>query len=155
MSDFLRFIHSKAEVDSKAKLGKNVYVSAFAVINANEGKIEIGDNTSIQECCVLHGKKVVIGDNVTLGHGAIVHGARIGSNVLVGMNASILDEADVGDWCIIGAGAVVTSGMKIPEGSVALGVPAKVVRKITEEDRKLIISSYENYLKKLKKPRAP
>lgn len=146
----MSFIHPKAEVDPKAKLGKNVYISAFAVINANEGPIEIGDNTSIQECCVLHGKSVRIGNNVTVGHGAIVHGAKIGSNVIVGMNSTILDDAEIGDWCIIGAGAVVTGGTKIPEGSLVLGVPGKAVRKITEEDRKMIVSAYENYLKKLK-----
>jgi len=147
----MRFIHPKAEVDPKAKLGENVYVSAFASVNANEGEIEIGDNTSIQECCVLHGNKVVIGKNVTVGHGAIVHGARIGDNVLVGMNATVLDGAEVGDWCIIGAGAVVTGGSKIPPGSLVLGVPGKVVRKINDEDRKLIVESYENYLEKFKK----
>ncbi len=138
-------------MDKKAKLGENVYVSAFAVINSNEGTVEIGDNTSIQECCVLHGEKVKIGDNCTIGHGAIVHGAKIGDNVLVGMNATILDGAEIGDWCIIGAGAVVTSGMKIPGGSVALGVPAKIVRKITDGDKELIVSSYKNYLEKLRK----
>jgi carbonic anhydrase/acetyltransferase-like protein (isoleucine patch superfamily) len=142
------FIHPKAEVDSKAKLGKNVYVSAFAAINANEGEIEIGDNTSIQECCVLHGERVRIGKNVTVGHGAIIHGASIGDNVLIGMNSTILDNAEVGDWCIIGAGAVVTGGAKIPEGSVVLGVPGKVVRKINEEDRKLIRESAGGYLRK-------
>ena len=147
----MRFIHPKAEVDSKAMFGKNVYVSAFAVVNANEGEIEIGDNTSVQECCVLHGKKVKIGKNVTVGHGAIVHGARIGDNVLVGMNATILDEAKIGDWCIIGAGAVVVGGAKIPSRSVVLGVPGRVVRRINDEDKKLIVSSYENYLEKLKK----
>jgi len=138
-------------VDKKAKLGENVYVSAFAVINSNEGTVEIGDNTSIQECCVLHGEKVKIGDNCTIGHGAIVHGAKIGDNVLVGMNATILDGAEIGDWCIIGAGTVVTSGSKIPSESVVLGVPAKIVRKVSEEDKKLIVSAYENYLKKLGK----
>ncbi len=146
----MNFIHPKSDVDSKAKLGENVYVSAFAVINSNEGTIEIGDNTSIQECCVLHGEKVKIGKNVTVGHGAIIHGAKVGDNVLIGMNATILDEAEIGDWCIIGAGAVVTGGSKIPPESLVLGVPAKVVRKITEEDRKLIVESCENYLKKLK-----
>ncbi|MFH1447489.1 MAG: gamma carbonic anhydrase family protein [Candidatus Micrarchaeota archaeon] len=145
----MSFIHPKAEVHENAKLGKNVYVSAFAVINANEGRITIGDNVSIQECCVLHGKEVVIGNNVTVGHGAIVHGAKIGNNVLVGMNATVLDCAEIGDWCIIGAGAVITNGTKIPEGSVVLGVPGKVVREVTEKDRELIVSSYEKYLKML------
>ncbi len=145
----MSFIHSKAEVHKNAVLGKNVYVSAFAVINANEGKVEIGDNTSVQECCVIHGENVRIGNNVTVGHGAIVHGAVVGNNVIIGMNSTVLDRAEIGDWCIIGAGAVVTGSSKIPSGSLVLGVPGKVVRKLTDEDRKFIVSSYENYLKKL------
>src|SRR3989338_2318730 len=99
----MTFIHPKAEVTEGVKLGKNCWVSAFAAINANEGEIKIGDNCSIQESCVIHGIGVSIGNNVTVGHGAIVHGAKIGNNVIVGMHATVLDNAEIGDWCIIGA----------------------------------------------------
>jgi carbonic anhydrase/acetyltransferase-like protein (isoleucine patch superfamily) len=144
------FIHPKSEVDAKAAIGKNVYIAAFAAIRADEGAIVVGDETSIQECCVLHGKDVSIGKHVTVGHGAIVHGCRVGDNVLVGMNATLLSGCEIGEWSIIAAGAVVTENMKIPANSLVAGVPAKVLRQTSELDRKLISDSCENYLNKLR-----
>ncbi|MFH1588003.1 MAG: gamma carbonic anhydrase family protein [Candidatus Diapherotrites archaeon] len=145
------FIHEKALVDSKAVLGKNTSIWAFAVILADEGSIKIGKNSNIQEQCVIHGKEVEIGENVTIGHGAIVHGCKIGNNVLIGMNATILNEAEIGDYCIIGAGTVVTSKMKIPSNSLVLGVPGKIKRKLTEKDKELIENTCKEYLKKIEK----
>ncbi|VVC01193.1 Carbonic anhydrase [uncultured archaeon] len=144
------FLHPKSEVDPRAKLGKNVYIAAFACIRADEGSIEIGDNTSIQEGCVVHGKNVKIGSNVTLGHGAIAHGCTIRGNALVGMNTTLLDGCDIGEWSIVAAGAVVTEGVKIPANSLVAGVPGKILREINEKDRQLIRNSCDNYLKKLK-----
>ena len=147
----MSYLHPNCIVDANARLGKNVYVAAFACIRADEGAIEIGDCASIQETCIVHGKGVLIGKNVTVGHGAIIHGCTVQDNVLVGMNATLLNGCNVGEWSIIAAGAVVTEGMKIPPNSVAAGVPAKVLRAATEKDRQLIIDSCENYLDKLKK----
>lgn len=144
-------IHKTAIIEGDVELGDEVYVSAYAVIKGDEGKIRIGNKCSIQEHCTLHGSGVIIGDEVTIGHGAIVHGCSIGNHVLVGMGAIIMDGAEVGDWCIIGAGALVPPGMKIEENSLVMGVPAKVIRKINEDDRKLIKESVENYVKKLEK----
>ena len=145
------YLHQNCIVDANAKIGRNVYIAAFACIRADEGEIEIGDCTSVQETCVVHGKGVKIGKNVTVGHGAIIHGCTVSDNVLVGMNATLLNGCVVGEWSIIAAGAVVTEGMKIPPNSVAAGVPAKVLRQTTEKDRQLIAESCENYLGKLKK----
>ena len=147
----MNFIHPKAEVDPKAKLGNNVYVAAFACIRADEGEIEIGDNTNVQESCVVHGKNVSIGNNVTVGHGAIIHGCKIGDNILIGMNATLLNDCEVGEWSIVAAGAVVTESTKIPPNSVCAGIPAKVLRPAAEKDRELIKYSYNNYLEKIKK----
>lgn len=150
----MNFIHPKAEVDSKAVLGDNSSVWAFAVLRADEGNITVGDNTSIQEHCLLHGdlgKDVVVGNNVTIGHGAIVHGAQVGDNVLVGMHATILTGAEIGEWSIIAAGAVVREGEKIPANSLVAGVPGKVVRQLTGEDRKRIVEAAENYVNKLRR----
>jgi len=146
----LGFVHPKAEVDPKAEIGKNVYVAAFACIRADEGSIGIGNNTSIQESCVVHGKNVSIGNNVTVGHAAVVHGCKVGDNVLVGMNSTLLSGCEIGEWSIIAAGAVVTERMIVPAYSVVAGVPAKILRSTTEKDRVLIKSSCENYLQKLK-----
>jgi carbonic anhydrase/acetyltransferase-like protein (isoleucine patch superfamily) len=103
----------------------------YAVIRADLSEVRIGEGSNVQEHCQIHGnpgKPTVIGRSVTLGHGAIVHAARIGDYVIVGMNASILDDAEIGSGSIVGASALVTSGMKVPEGSLVLGVPARIVR---------------------------
>lgn len=147
----MSFIHPKSEVGPNVRLGKNVYIAAFACLRSDEGKIEIGDNTSIQEGCVVHGAGVRIGNNVTVGHGAIVHGCKVGDNCLVGMHATLLDGCVIGEWCIVAAGAVVTEGMEVPSGSLVAGVPAKVLRQLEEKDKERIISSCENYLQKLRK----
>ena len=147
----MAYIHPKSEVDAAAKLGKNVYISAFAVIHADEGSVEVGDNTSIQETCVVHGQNVRIGKNVTVGHGAIVHGCLVSDNVLIGMNATLLNGCEIGEWSIVAAGAVVTEGMRVPPGGIVAGVPAKILRQATEADKKLIADSCENYLQKLRK----
>ena len=144
-------IHKTAIIEGDVELGDEVYVSAYAVIKGDEGKIRIGNKCSIQEHCTFHGSGVTVGDEVTVGHGAIIHGCSIGNHVLVGMGTIIMDGAEVGDWCIIGAGALVPPGMKIEENSLVMGVPAKVIRKINEDDRKLIKESVENYVKKLEK----
>ncbi len=147
----MRYIHPKAEVVGDVSMGENSSVWAFAVIRGDEGKIRIGKNVSVQEHCVIHGERVEIGDNVTLGHSSVVHGAKIGSNSLVGIGSIILDEAKVGDWVIIGAGAVVTPGMKIKSNSLVLGTPAKIVRELKDEDRKLITSSYKKYTERVRR----
>ncbi|MCX6771913.1 MAG: gamma carbonic anhydrase family protein [Candidatus Micrarchaeota archaeon] len=92
-----------------------------------------------------------IGKNVTVGHGAIVHGCKIADNVLVGMNATILNGCEIGEWSIVAAGAVVTENTCVPPGSLVAGVPAKILRGVTDSDKQLIRESCENYLKKLKK----
>jgi carbonic anhydrase/acetyltransferase-like protein (isoleucine patch superfamily) len=147
----MKYIHPKAEVVGDVSIGDNSSVWAFAVIRGDEGRISIGKNTSIQEHCVIHGEGVEIGNNVTVGHSAVVHGAKIGSNVLIGIGAIILDKAEIGDWVIVGAGSVVTPGMKVESNSMVLGTPAKVVRSLNEEDSKLITTSWEKYVDRVSK----
>lgn len=146
----ISFIHPKSEVDKKAKLGKNVYVAAFASIRADEGEIEIGDCTSIQESCVVHGKNVRIGSHVTVGHGAIVHGCVVEDEVLIGMHATLLNNCHIGAQSIIAAGALVPEGAVIPPRSVVMGMPGKVVRQATEEDIRRIRESAQSYVDKVK-----
>ncbi len=148
---FMSFIHPKSDVDKKVKLSPNTYIAAFAAIRADEGEIRIGKCVSIQESCVVHGPGVEIGDNVTIGHGAIVHGCKVGSNVLVGMHATLLTGCEIGEWSIIAAGALVPEGMKIPPRSVVMGLPAKVVRQCTDADIERIKFSSQSYLNKLEK----
>jgi carbonic anhydrase/acetyltransferase-like protein (isoleucine patch superfamily) len=99
-------------------------------------EIHLGEGCNIQDNAVLHadeGDKTIIGPHVTVGHGAIVHGAEIGEGSLVGMQATVLNRAKVGKFCLIGAHALVTEGMVIPDYSLVLGTPAKVVKTLNED----------------------
>lgn len=116
----------------------------FAVIRADLSEVRIGEGSSIQEHCQVHGnpgKPSIIGKNVSVGHGAIIHAARIGDYVIIGMNSCVLDGAEIGSGSIVGAGAVVTSGMKVPPGSLVVGVPANIVKR---DDPSLLEAAKKN-----------
>lgn len=110
-----------------------------AVIRGDEARIVIGAGTNIQDNCVVHTSTdfpCTIGNGTTVGHGAIVHGCTIGDNTVIGMGSIILNGAKVGSDCIIGAGSLVTQGTVIPDGMMAFGSPAKVIRPLTDEEKK-------------------
>ena len=107
-----------------------------AVLRGDDGTLTLGENTNVQDNAVLHcdpGGAVSLGKNVTVGHSALVHGCTVGDNSLIGMHATILNHAVVGRNCIIGAGALVPEGMVIPDNSVAVGVPARVIKTIRDD----------------------
>ncbi len=141
-------VHRTAIVEGEVELGEEVGISAYAVLRGDEGKISVGAKTNIQEHCTVHGPGVRIGSGCTIGHNAVLHGCTIGDNVLIGIHATVLDGAEIGGWSIVGAGAVVSPGKKIPPNSLVLGVPGKVVRELTEEDKLSIVGSCRNYLSK-------
>ena len=122
-----------------------------AVIRADNGKIEIGERTNIQDNCVVHsdqGSK--IGNNVTLGHGVVCHAKSVGDNCLLG-NGSILNEGvEVGEFSLIAAGSVVIENMKIPPRSLVMGSPARIRGDITERHLELIKLSFATYVEKIK-----
>lgn len=137
-------------------IGENVSIWYNAVIRGDANSITIGDNSNVQDCCVIHANErepVVLGKNVSLGHGAIVHSAQIGDNVLVGMGAIVMDGAVIGENCLIAAGALVTKGSVIPPNSLVVGSPAKVRREITEEELGVVTGNAEIYLAFMKKNR--
>ena len=139
-----------AQVFGDVELGENVSVWHGAVIRGDTDSITIGDNSNVQDNCVVHctrGFPVVIGKNVSVGHGAVVHGCRLDDNVLIGMNATVLNGAHISKNCIVGAGAVVSEGKEFPEGSLILGVPAKVVKQLSPEQIQLIQDNADNYVK--------
>ena len=139
-----------AQVFVDDEFGENVYVWHGAVIRGDRDSMTIGDNSNVQDKCVVHctrGFPVVIGKNVSVGHGAVVHGCRLDDNVLIGMNATVLNGAHISKNCIVGAGAVVSEGKEFPEGSLILGVPAKVVKQISPEQIQLIQNNADNYVK--------
>ena len=144
------YLAAGAVVTGEVSLGARSSVWHNAVLRGDIAPIEVGERTNIQDCAVLHGSTgfpVRVGDGVTIGHGAIVHGCTVGSNTLVGMGAIVLDGASVGSDCIVGAGALVTQGMVIPDGSVAYGSPARIVRPATEEDRSANRANAEAYVR--------
>ncbi len=130
------FVHPLASVTGNVTIGKNVFVGSGAAIRGDFGEIIIEDGCNIQENCIIHmfpGVTVRLKKGAHIGHGAIVHGATIGENVLVGMNAVIMDNVEIADNCIIGALSLLTEGMKIPERKVVVGNPAKVIKDVSDE----------------------
>ncbi|WP_428897767.1 Carbonic anhydrase or acetyltransferase [Parelusimicrobium proximum] len=153
------FVHKSAVICGQVTLGENVSLWPCAVLRGDIAEIVIGEGSNVQDnACihVNHNAPVTIGKGTTIGHGVIVHGTKIGDNCLIGMNAVVL-ECEIGDNCIIGAGSVLTAGKKIPPGSMVLGVPAKVVRQLTEDEVNGILTNASEYVelgKKYKKEAA-
>jgi phenylacetic acid degradation protein len=130
------FIHPNATVVGNVIIGRDVYVGPSAVIRGDWGGIEIADGCNVQESCVIHmfpGVLVRLEEAAHIGHGAVVHGAHIGRNVLVGMNAVVMDRAEIGDESIIGALCFVPSEMQVPARSLVVGNPAKIVKQVSDE----------------------
>jgi gamma-carbonic anhydrase len=132
------FIAKTATVIGDVTLGAHSSVWYGTVLRGDINRIVVGHHSNIQDNAVLHladDYACVLGNWVTVGHSAVVHACTVKDEVLVGMGAVILDGAVIGKQSIIGAKALVTQGVKIPPGSVVLGAPAKVVRKLTNEER--------------------
>jgi phenylacetic acid degradation protein len=134
------YVHDNATVIGNVSIGEQCFVGAGAVIRGDYGTIEIGNRSSIQENAVLHareGEICKVGNDVQVGHGAILHNCKIEDYAVVGLGSRICDYATLGEWAIVGEGAVVASRAEIPAGKVAVGVPAKIVRDVNDEDRKI------------------
>jgi phenylacetic acid degradation protein/carnitine operon protein CaiE len=129
-------VHPEATVIGSVKIGKDVFIGAHAVLRGDFGSIIIEDGCNVQENCTIHmfpGTTVHLQENAHIGHGAIIHGATVGKNVLVGMNAVIMDDVSIGENSIIGALAFVPAKMEIPPRSLVVGNPAKIVKEVSEE----------------------
>lgn len=132
------YIASGAVVVGDVTLGENASVWYNAVLRGDINRIVVGDHSNIQDNSVIHladDFPCLIGSYVTVGHSAIVHACHIGDECLIGMGAVVLDGAEVGKQCLIGARALVTQNVKIPDGSLVLGSPAKVIRPLSPEER--------------------
>ena len=147
-ADGSAWIAPSADVIGDAQLGERVSIWFGAVVRADNTPIVIGDRTNIQEGAMLHsdpGVPLTIGTDCTVGHHAILHGCTIAGNVLIGMGATVLNNAVIGADSLVGAGALVTEGKVFPPGSLIVGVPAKAVRALTPEQiagLKLSAASY-------------
>ena len=130
------FIHPLAAITGKVIIGKDVYVGPGAAIRGDWGKIIIEDGCNVQENCTIHmfpGVTVVLKEGAHIGHGAIIHGATIGRNCLVGMNAVIMDNVELGDECIVGALTFIKADEKIYARSLVVGNPSKIIKQVSDE----------------------
>ena len=143
-----------AHVVGDVKLGENVSIWFGAVVRGDVSHIEIGNNSNVQDNGVVHcskGYPTIIKDNVSIGHGAVVHGCTIEDNVLVGMNATILNGAKIARNSIVGAGAVVSEGKEYPENSLILGVPARLIKEVSQDQIRHIQENADRYVSLSKK----
>ena len=143
------WIADTARVFGLISLGDECSIWFGAVLRGDADSIRIGNRSNVQEHAVIHvdpGFPAIIGDDCIIGHGAIVHGATLANNVLVGMHATILNGAKVGNFCIIGANALVTEGTIIPDYSVVLGSPAKVVKQLSDEQIEKVKRNAQAYV---------
>ncbi len=132
------YISKSATVIGKVTIGEECYVAPGAVVKGDYGEIRIGHGNSVQDNVIIHARPeelTTIGNNVTLGHGCIVHNATVKDEAVIGMGAIVSDYATIGEWVIVGEGAVVRQGFEIPDGKIAVGVPAKIIGDVQEHHK--------------------
>ena len=143
-------IVKEAVVVGDVSVGENSTVLFHAVLRGDAEKIVIGNFSNIQDNCTVHadrGFPTTVGDYVTVGHNAVIHGCTIGDGSLIGMGAVVLNGAKIGKECLIGAGSVVLERQEIPDGSLAVGNPARVVRTLSETEREKLYENSREYVR--------
>ena len=143
------FIASSADVIGNVFIGEYSNIWFGTVIRGDMNSLSIGNYTNVQDNSTVHNDDdypVIIGDYVTIGHNAIIHGCSISSYTLIGMGSTVLNGAEIGEYTIIGAGSLVTKGKKIPSGVLCMGVPAKVIRELTLEEKESLKKIAEHYV---------
>ena len=144
------YVASNASVLMDVEIGKDSSVWYGCVVRGDVASIKVGECTNLQDLTVVHpedNEDVTIGDHVTVGHRAILHMQDLGSGTLVGMGAILLAHTTIGKECIIGAGALIAEGKKIPDRSVVVGMPGRIVREVTDEEAKHLRQHALNYTK--------
>jgi carbonic anhydrase/acetyltransferase-like protein (isoleucine patch superfamily) len=150
--DRTAFVHPSSEVIGRVTIAAEASIWPGAVLRADVDAIRVGRGSNLQDLVIVHcrpGRPTIVGRNVTVGHRAILHGARVGDGCLIGMGAVVM-EATIGRESMIGAGAVVPPGMTVPPRSLAMGVPARVVRKLTAKELKHIRDGEREYRLRLR-----
>ncbi len=133
------FVFPSADVIGDVKIGNNCYIGPGARIRGDYGKIEIGSGSAVEENVVVHARpddKTLIGSNVTIGHGSIIHNAKIDDWAVIGMGAVVSDWAHVGEWAVIGEGGLVKNKQSIPSEGIAVGVPVKIISSVSPSYKK-------------------
>jgi len=142
------FVHPEAVIIGDVIIQPNCYIGPCSCLRGDMGGIRLADGASVQDTCVIHSfpeVETIVDMNGHIGHGAILHGCRVGTNALVGMHAVVMDGAEVGDHAIVAAMSLVKAGMKIPAGTLAAGMPAKIVRKLSDDERAWMDRGAEEY----------
>lgn len=143
------FIHPEATIIGDVSIGEGCFVGAGARLRGDWGAIIIGPYSDIQENCVIHARPNMVaqlGSKNRIGHGAILHTPKLGANVVVGIGAIILDNAEIGDGCCVGAAALVTEKTVSPPDKLLVGIPAKIVKDISAEMRARLDKGTSNYI---------
>lgn len=143
------FVAANATIIGSVRLGDGASVWFNAVLRGDNDWIDIGARSNVQDGAVLHtdpGIRLVVGDDVTVGHQAVLHGCAIGSSSLIGIGSTVLNGARIGANCIVGAHTLVTENKEFPDGSMILGSPARVARKLHDEEIALLKKSADVYV---------
>lgn len=144
------FIAENAVLTGDCILGDDCSIWYSAVLRSDVDAIRCGNRVNVQDCACIHQTGTmpcILEDDVSVGHGAIVHGATVRKGALIGMNATVLDKADIGEGAIIAAGAVVTHGTKVPAHEIWAGIPAKKVKTCTPGQAEEFAKHYSGYIK--------
>lgn len=148
------FVGEGAVIEGDVRFGDDVSVWHGAIIRTEDESVTIDSGTNIQDGCIIHtdeGFPVRIGKNVTIGHRAVVHGATIEDGAMIGMGAIVMNGAHIGQNAIVGAGALVSEGKVIGDDSLALGMPARIIRKVTEQETENVLNGADHYIQLARK----
>ncbi len=148
------FVAESADVMGKVILKEQSSVWFNAVLRGDCDVITIGENSNVQDGSVLHtdvGVPLTIGKGVTIGHKVMLHGCEVGDYSLIGINSVVLNGAKIGKYCVIGANSLITENMQIPDGSLVMGSPAKIIKPIPEQQQKMLEQSAQHYVDNAKR----
>lgn len=151
------WIAQSAHVIGSVVIQEEASVWFNAVVRGDNDLLTIGPQTNVQDASVLHtddGIPLTLGRGITVGHKVMLHGCEVGDFSLIGINAVVLNGAKIGKHCLVGASALVTEGKVIPDGSLAVGSPARVIRQLTEAERLMLEGSAAHYVANARRYRA-
>jgi carbonic anhydrase/acetyltransferase-like protein (isoleucine patch superfamily) len=148
------WVAPNASLIGRVRLLKNASVWFGAVLRGDNDWIVVGENSNVQDNSVIHtdpGQPVTIGSNVTVGHRVILHSTTVGDNSLIGMGATLLNRSRIGRNCIVGANTLISEGKDIPDNSLVIGAPGRVVRQLNEQQLAMLKISAEVYVRNYKR----
>ena len=143
------FVADSAQLIGSVALAEDASVWFNCVLRGDNDLLSIGPQSNVQDGTIIHtdaGIQVRVGRAVTIGHRVMLHGCEVGDCTLVGIGAIVLNRAKIGSYCLIGAGALITEGKEIPDGSLVVGAPGRVVRQLSEPEKRMLEASAAHYV---------